>query len=278
VGLVLAGLATLVVALARPQAVVGVPRQEGIVVLAFDVSASMAADDMAPSRMEAAKAAASSFVRRQPEGVVVGLVAFSDSGISVQVPTRDQDAVLAAIARLDPSRGTSLTQGIGAAVDAIVDAEDGVRGYYTSRSPAPDTPPVAVGPGSHDWSVVVLVTDGEATADRDPLAGANAAAAQGIRIHTVGVGSAAGAILDIEGFRVHTRLDEPMLRAIADRTGGTYHHASSADELHAIYETLDTRLVVEAETTEVTSLVAALGLALLTVGAAAALVWLGRLP
>jgi Ca-activated chloride channel family protein len=94
----------------------------------------------------------------------------------------------------------------------------------------------------------------------------------------VGVGSAAGAILDIEGFRVHTRLDEPMLRAIADRTGGTYHHASSADELHAIYETLDTRLVVEAETTEVTSLVAALGLALLTVGAAAALVWLGRLP
>jgi Ca-activated chloride channel family protein len=277
-GLVLAGLGALVVALARPQAVVGVPRQEGIVVLAFDVSGSMAADDMEPTRMEAAKAAASSFVERQPEGVVVGVVAFSDSGLSVQVPTRDRDAILAAIARLDPSRGTSLSQGVGAAVDAIIDAEQGVRGYYSDRSPPPDPVPMAVGPGSHDWSAVVLLTDGEATADRDPLAGANAAAAQGIRIHTVGVGSAAGAVIDVEGFRVHTQLDEPMLRAIADRTGGTYHHASDAGELQAIYDTLDTRLVTDEETTEVTSLVAALGLALLTIGGAAALSWLGRLP
>ena len=278
-GLVLAGLATLVVALARPQAVVGVPHQEGIVVLAFDVSGSMAADDVAPSRMEAAKAAASAFVERQPEGVIVGVVAFSDSGLSVQVPTRDQEAVLAAIARLDPQRGTSLTQGVDAAVDAITDAEDGVaRGYYTSRSPAPDAAPVPVGPGSHGHAVVVLLTDGEATADRDPLAGANAAAAQGIRVHTVGVGSVAGAVVDIEGFRVLTQLDEPMLQAIAERTGGTYHHADSAEELESIYDSLDTRLVVETETTEVTSLVAALGLALLTLGGVAALAWLGRLP
>jgi Ca-activated chloride channel family protein len=276
--LVLAGLAALVVALARPQAVVDVPHQEGIVVLAFDVSGSMAADDMEPTRMEAAKAAASSFVRRQPEGVVIGVIAFSDSGLQVQVPTRDQDAVLAAIARLDPARGTSLTQGIGAAIDAIVDVETGPQGYYTDRSPAPDAAPVRVGPGSHDWSVVVLLTDGEATADRDPLSGANIAAAQGIRIHTVGVGSPQGAVLDIEGFRVHTQLNEPVLRAIADRTGGTYRHAGSTDELQAIYDTLDTRLVVEPETTEVTSLVAALGLALLTLGGAAALTWLGRLP
>jgi Ca-activated chloride channel family protein len=124
----------------------------------------------------------------------------------------------------------------------------------------------------------VLLTDGEATSDRDPMAGANAAAAQGIRIHTVGVGSPAGAVIDVEGFRVHTHLDELMLRAIADRTGGSYHLASSAEELQAIYDTLDTRLTVDEEATEVTALVAALGLALLTLGGAAALIWLGRLP
>ena len=246
--------------------------------LAFDVSGSMAATDMEPSRMDAAKAAASAFVERQPEGVIVGVVAFSDSGLSVQVPTRDQAAVLAAIARLNPERGTSLTQGIGAAIDAITDAQDGVQGYYTDRSPAPDQAPVPAGPGSQDAASVVLLTDGEATSDRDPLAGAKAAAAQGIRVHTVGVGSAAGAVLDIEGFRVYTQLDEPMLRTIADMTGGTYHHAASANDLQAVYDSLETRLVVEAESTEVTSLVAALGLLFLTLGGVAGLAWSGRLP
>jgi Ca-activated chloride channel family protein len=279
VGLVLAGLATLVVALARPQAVLGVPRQEGIVVLAFDVSGSMAADDMEPTRMEAAKAAASAFVARQPEGVIVGVVAFSDSGLSVQAPTSDQAAVLAAIARLHPERGTSLTEGIAAALDAIVATEDdAVQGYYTNRSPSPDATFVPVDPGSHGSAVVVLLTDGEATGDRDPLAGARTAADHGIRVHTVGVGSAAGAIIDVEGFRVHTQLDEPTLRAIAELTGGTYQVAASADELLAVYDALDTRLTFRSETLEVTALVAGLGLAWLVLGGVAGLAWLGRLP
>ena len=277
--LVLVGLTTLVVALARPQAVVGVPRQEGIVVLAFDVSGSMAADDMTPSRMEAAKAAATAFVERQPPGVIVGVVAFSDSGLSVQVPTSDQDAVLAAIARLHPERGTSLTQGIGAALDAIVAAEDGgVEGYYSDRSPEPAATPEPVDPGSHGSAVVVLLTDGEATSDRDPLAGAAAAARQGIRVLTVGVGSVEGAVLDVEGFRVHTQLDEATLRAIADMTGGTYQHAATADELLRVYDGLETRLTFHTETLEVTGLVAALGMVWLVIGCVAALVWLGRLP
>jgi Ca-activated chloride channel family protein len=279
VALALAGIGLLIVALARPQAVVGIPRQQGIVLLAFDVSGSMAANDMMPSRMDAARAAASAFVKRQPEGVLVGVVAFSDSGLSVQVPTRDQTAVLAAISRLRPERGTSLTQGVRAALDAIVAAEEGVvRGYYTDRSPAPDPTPQAVEPGSHGSAVVVLLSDGEATADRDPLAGAAAAAARGIRVHTVGVGSARGAILDVEGFRVHTQLDEPTLRAIAESTGGTYHHAQSAEQLQAVYDTLDPRLTLVAEMTEVTALVAGLGLLLLCLAGVTALLWLGRLP
>lgn len=277
--LVLAGVATLIVALARPQAVVGLPRQEGVVVLAFDVSASMAADDVVPTRMEAAKAAASAFVQRQPQGVIIGVVAFSDSGLTVQAPTRDQAAVLAAIERLRPQRGTSLDQGVSVALQAILATEeDEVRGYYTSRSPQPLPSVAPVEPGSHASAAVVLLTDGEATSDRDPLAGAEAAARLGVRVHTVGVGSARGTVLDVEGLRVHTQLDELTLRTIANLTRGTYQHAATADELQHVYDTLDTRLAIRTEAMEVTALVSALGLVLVLAGGVAGLAWLGRLP
>lgn len=277
--LVLAGLASLVVALARPQAAVGVPRLEGIVVLAFDVSASMAADDLQPSRMEAAKAAAAAFVERQPAGVITGVVAFSDSGLSVQVPTSDQVVVRAAIARLHPERGTSLNEGVEAAVAAILTSEEGIAGYYTNRSPEPTLmPDVRAEPVERTSAAIVLLSDGEATADRDPLAGARTAAREGIRVYTVGVGSPAGAVIDVEGFSVATQLDEQTLRAIAGLTDGAYHHAASADELVAVYDELDTRLTVRSETMEVTALVAAFGLGLLVLGGAAGLIWAGRLP
>jgi Ca-activated chloride channel family protein len=277
--LVLTGLITLIVAIARPQAVVGIPRQEGIVVLAFDVSASMAADDIEPTRMEAAKAAATSFVERQPGGVIIGIVAFSDSGLSVQAPTSDQAAVLAAIARLRPERGTSLNQGIGAALEAIATTEDGgVHGYYTDRSPEPTASPAPVPPGSHGSAIVVLLSDGEATGDRDPLAGAQAAADRGIRVDTIGVGSAGGAVIDVDGFQVQTQLDEATLRSIADMTGGSYQHAGTSDALQRVYATLETTLAVHDERMEVTALVAALGLGLLVLGGVSGLVWLGRLP
>ena len=121
--LILAGLTILVVALARPQSVVSVPRIEGTVILAFDVSGSMAADDLEPTRMEAAKAAAREFVERQPPTVLIGVVAFSDSGFSIQVPTSDQALVLAAINRLAPERGTSLGRGILTSLTTIAAAE-----------------------------------------------------------------------------------------------------------------------------------------------------------
>src|SRR5690348_7816495 len=106
--LLVTGLTVLVVAMARPESVIGVPRFEGTVVLAFDVSGSMGATDIAPTRMEAAKAAARDFVSRQPKSIQIGVVAFSDAGFSVTVPTDDQSAVLAAIDRLGPERGTSV--------------------------------------------------------------------------------------------------------------------------------------------------------------------------
>ena len=139
--LFVAGLTILVLAVARPQSVVSVPRVEGTVILAFDVSGSMAADDLAPTRMEAAKAAARGFVERQPTTMLIGVVAFSDSGFSIQVPTDDQALVLAAIDRLDPERGTSLARGILTSLTTIETADDDpAAGYYTNRSPDPDRP------------------------------------------------------------------------------------------------------------------------------------------
>ena len=277
--LFIAGLTVLMVALARPTAAVDLPREEGTVILAFDVSGSMAADDLKPTRMEAAKAATQDFVERQPPGVIIGVVAFSDAGLSVQAPTNDQATVLAAIKRLTPERGTSLAQGIRAALSTIATAENGpVTNYYSNRSPAPTATPAPVAPGSHTSAVIVLLTDGENTQPPDPGAAAQAAADQGVRIYTVGIGSAAGTTLDVDGFKVHTQLDAATLQHISDVTGGTYYAAADEQDLHKVYDELDTRLVVKPQTIEVTSLFAGASVRLLVVGGVFSLLWLGRLP
>jgi Ca-activated chloride channel family protein len=277
--LILLGLAILVVALARPQSVVGVPRIEGTIVLAFDVSGSMAATDLAPTRMEAAKAAARKFVERQPPSVLIGVVAFSDSGFSTQVPTRDQSLVLAAINRLKPERGTSIGRGIQQSLTAIALADqDPAAGYYSNRSADPMPQPTPVPPGTHVPAAIVLLTDGENTAAPDPLEAAKAAADRGVRIYTVGIGSAAGVTIEVEGFMVHTSLDEATLRGVADATGGTYYATDDPAQLSAIYDQLDTKLVVRSEAMEVTSLFAGGAVLVLMAGALTALVWLGRAP
>jgi Ca-activated chloride channel family protein len=277
--LMLLGLAVLVVALGRPQSVVGVPRIEGTIVLAFDVSGSMAATDLAPTRMEAAKAAARKFVERQPPSVLIGVVAFSDSGFSTQVPTRDQSLVLAAINRLKPERGTSIGRGIQQSLTAIALADqDPAAGYYSNRSAPPTPQPTPVPPGTHVPAAIVLLTDGENTAAPDPLEAAKAAADRGVRIYTVGIGSAAGVTIEVEGFMVHTSLDEATLRGVADATGGTYYATDDPAQLGAIYDKLDTRLVVRSEAMEVTSLVAGVAVLILMAGALTSLVWLGRAP
>lgn len=277
--LFVAGLTVLMLALARPQAAVSLPRAEGTVILAFDVSGSMAATDLAPTRMDAAKAATEDFVERQPPGVIVGVVAFSDAGLSVQAPTNDQAAVLAAIGRLTPERGTSLGQGILAALNTIALAENGpTTDYYSNRSPAPSATPAPVAPGSHTSAVIVLLTDGENTQAPDPLVAAQTAADRGVRVYTVGIGSAAGTTLDIDGFKVHTQLDPATLQRISDMTGGTYYAAEDEQGLQQVYDDLDTRLVVKPEMIEVTALFAGASVLLLAVGGLCSLAWLGRLP
>jgi Ca-activated chloride channel family protein len=164
----LIGLTILIVALARPQAVVSLPRIEGMVILAFDVSGSMAADDMQPTRMEAAKIAARDFIEQQPPNVQICVVSFSESGFSVQAPTNDPASVLAAINRLAPQRGTSLAYGILTSLKAIQTAEAGDKPqFYSNLTPTPEgeqaPTPTPMPPGTHTSSVIVLLTDGENT-------------------------------------------------------------------------------------------------------------------
>ncbi|HEX5501260.1 MAG TPA: VWA domain-containing protein [Thermomicrobiales bacterium] len=275
----LLGLAFLAVALARPQTVVSLPSVAGTVVLAFDVSGSMAADDVKPTRMDAAKAAARAFVERQPPTVRIGVVAFSDGGLSVQPPTADRDTVLAAIGRLTPQRSTSLANGILASLNVIAVAESNQSpNYYSDRTPTPAPTPTPVPPGTHASAAIVLLTDGENTAPPDPLAAAQAAADRGVRIYTVGVGSAAGTTLHVDGFAVHTQLDEATLQQIARRTDGAYYSATDAQGLRAVYDQLGTRFVIEPRRLEVTALFAGAGFLVLLLGGACSLLWFGRVP
>jgi Ca-activated chloride channel family protein len=267
------------VAMARPQAVVNLPRVQGTVILAFDVSGSMGADDIKPTRMDAAKAASLDFVQRQPSTVQIGVVAFSDSGFVVQPPTNDQDAIQAAISRLSPQRGTSLGQGIVASLAAIAAAENPDQThFYSNLTPEPTTTPAPVPAGSHGSTVVVLLTDGENNEAPNPLAAAQAAADRGIRIYTVGLGSPEGTTLHVNGFTVHTQLNEDLLRGIAQTTAGAYFNAQSAKDLHSVYDHLDEQLIVRPEKIEVTSIFAGASILVMLAGGILSLLWFGRLP
>jgi Ca-activated chloride channel family protein len=276
--LFLIGLMLLLLALARPETVVNLPRIEGVVILAFDVSGSMAADDLNPSRMEAAKAAARAFVEQQPPSVLIGVVAFSDSGFTVQAPTNDQEAVLATINRMTPQLGTSLGNGILTSLNAIAAEAEPAPRLYTNLTPTPTSTPTPVPAGTYTSAVIVLLTDGENNESPDPLEVAQVAADRGVRIHTVGIGSVAGTTLHVEGFTVHTQLNERLLQQIAGLTGGTYHNAGNEQELQAIYENLNLELVVKPEKMEVTSIFAGASILVLLMGGTFSLLWFSRVP
>ena len=188
--LFLTGLTILVVSLARPQTVVNLPRIEGTVILAFDVSGSMAAEDLKPTRIEAAKAAARAFIDRQPSTVQIGVVAFSDGGFAVQPPTNEQADILAAIDRLTPQRGTSVGQGILASLNAIATDKGEGPLQYSNLAPTAVPSPTPVPKGTYTSAVIVLLSDGENNENPNPLAAALTAADRGVRIYTVGIGSA----------------------------------------------------------------------------------------
>jgi Ca-activated chloride channel family protein len=268
--LFLAALALLFVALARPQATVADPQREGTVVLAFDVSSSMGATDVRPSRMEAAKAAARAFVEKQPPTIRLAVVAFGQSGVISRRPTDDHAAVLAAIDRLSPQGGTSLARGIQTSLSAIA-------GRTVELTPSTESPETSgAGLGYYGSAAVILLTDGENTDGPDPLEAAELASTAGVRVYPIGLGSARGTVLAVDGFQVATALDEPLLRSIATTTDGTYFAATDAPSLAKVYGSINPSWTFRNRDIEVTALFAAAAAVLLLVGVGLSLARSGR--
>ena len=287
--LFISALAFMTIAVARPQAVVAVPSQEGTVILAIDVSGSMLAEDMKPNRMEAAKTAARAFVEKQSESVKIGVVSFSGDASIVQSPTTDKTLVSAAINRLRPQRATAIGRAILISLDAIAESQGSESDLPSSilqqpgqSGPATTPRPSATIPsylqGQHSSASIVLLSDGQNNQFPPPLDVVDQAVSRGIRIYTIGVGSAVGAIVRLQGRAVRTALDEPTLRKIAEVTEGEYFNANTEADLRAVYENLTTQLVIRNEKTELTAY-ATLAAAVLAVFAGAfSLLWFNRLP
>jgi Ca-activated chloride channel family protein len=269
-GLFAGALTLLIVGVAQPMATVSTPKREGTVILAVDVSNSMRADDIKPTRMDAAKAAAKAFVARQPGEVRVGVVAFGDGAVVVQTPTNAHADIVRAIDRLTPEGGTSLGQALVSALSAIA----GKPVTIDPEALASDAGSVDI--GFFGAASVVLFSDGEETSRPDPLDVAEVASVAGVRVHTIGVGTPEGAVVEVDGFSVATALDSELLEEVASITDGSYHEGGNAAGLAEISEAIDLRFKLVSEHTEVSGLFAAGGALLLMAGALLSVLWFGR--
>jgi Ca-activated chloride channel homolog len=281
-------LAFMGVAVARPQAVVAVPSQEGTVILAIDVSGSMLAEDMRPNRMEAAKAAARVFVEKQSESVKIGVVSFSGDASIVQSPTTDKTLVIAAINRLRPQRATAIGRAILVSLDAINESMGSEEDLPSSILRDPQQPDATPRPtatplpdylqGQHSSGSIVLMSDGQNNQFPPPLDVIDQAVSRGVRVYTIGLGSAAGAIVRLQGRAVRTALDEATLKKIAEVTDAQYFNANTEADLRTVYENLTTQLVIRNEKTELTAYATLIAAILAVFAGAFSLLWFNRLP
>ena len=267
--LFLAALILLLLSVARPQATVAVPRASGTVILAFDVSNSMAAKDISPSRLAAAQAAAVGFVRAQPDTVDIGVVAFDQGALTTQLPDHDRDSTIAAINRLKVAGGTSLGQAILASLTAIVGQPVSLPDPSSNASP-PDL-------GYRADATIVLLSDGEDTGGPDAVAAAELAAGAGVHIESIGIGTVEGTTIEIDGYQVATALNEDLLTQVAESTTGSYHRAEDAEALGAIYRSLDLRITTHDDLVELTGAAVGIAILLLTIGGLLMITWTGRI-
>ena len=281
--LLLLALATLLVATARPVAVVSLPSQQETIILAMDVSGSMRATDVQPNRLVAAQEAAKAFVKDLPRTVRVGVVSFAGTAAIVQPPTHNREDVAASVDRFQLQRATALGSGIVLSLaallpDAGIDLSEITGARNMPLDPEakkkPEFKPVP--PGSYGSGAIILLTDGQRTTGPDPLEAAKMAADRGVKIFTVGIGTKEGETIGFEGWSMRVRLDEETLKNIASATRGEYFYAGTADDLKKVYEGLSTRLVVEQKETEISSLFAAAAAVLTVLAAGLSVAWFGR--
>jgi Ca-activated chloride channel family protein len=269
--LVVVALVLLVLACARPLAIIKTPQRTATVVIALDVSNSMAATDAQPSRIGAAKAVASDFVRQQPSGVHIGVVGFGEGGIITQPPTSDHADVLRAIDHLSIGGSTSIGAGILTALDAIAGKTLRVNLAELANDDSGE-----IDLGYYGGATIVLISDGEETSGTDPVTMARLASTAGVRIQTVGVGTAAGTTVQIDGFSIATALDAQTLENVARVTNGSYHEIGVGLPASAVSRTIQLHFALVSNRTEITALFAAAAGLLLAISAAISLFWFGR--
>jgi len=290
--LFLLALAALLLATARPLAVLTLPARQQTIMLAMDVSGSMRASDVEPDRITAAQNAAKAFIFGLARHVRVGIVAFAGSAQIVQQPTQNRADLITAIDSFQLQRGTATGNGIMMALaalfpDAGIDISAlalaprrGMRPQSLDdiyRQQGASVPPFTpVPPGSYNAGAIIMLTDGQRTTGVDPLDAAQWAAQRGVRVYTVGVGTTAGETIDFQGWSMRVRLDEETLKAVAQRTHAEYFHAANAQDLTTVYTTLSAQITTEKKETEISALLALAGALCMLLAASLSLWWFGR--
>ena len=270
-------LAGLVIAVARPVVIANVPTNEATIVLAIDVSGSMCSTDVAPSRIQAAETAAANFIQGQSSSTQIGIVAFSGFAEIVQAPTTDRSLLFDALQSLQTGRRTAVGSGILAAIDAIAEIDPNVPKSTSDTSPG--TEPAPPPKGDYAPEIIVLLTDGSSNAGPLPSAAAQQAADRGLRVYTIGFGTANGGALSPtcapnlvgrepgggQGFPgggggggfgnqntpFPRGIDEGTLKQVASLTGGTYEPAESAEQLESVFQGLPTNTITKHEVLEI---------------------------
>ena len=291
--LFLIGLTLMIIAMARPTAVVTLPTQHETIILAMDVSGSMRAVDVQPTRLAAAQEAARAFINDQPHNVKIGIVSFAGTAAVVQAPTENREDLLAAIDRFQLQRATAIGSGILVSLKAIFpdvefdlrasnpriqtsDTGKGLSLDNRAKGPPKDNEkPVA--PGSYPSAAIILLTDGQTTTGPDPVEAARMAADRGVRVYTVGIGTVQGEIIGWEGWSMRVRLDEETLKTIANITRGDYFYAGTATDLKKVYQGMNSRMVLQKQQSEITALFVAAAAVFVLLGAGLSLAWFNRL-
>ena len=291
--LFLIGLTLMIVAMARPTALVTLPTQHETIILAMDVSGSMRAVDVQPTRLAAAQEAARAFINDQPHNVKIGIVSFAGPAAVVQAPTENREDLIAAIDRFQLQRATAIGSGILVSLKAIfpevefdlrasnprIQTSDTGKGLSLDNKakgpPKDNEKPVA--PGSYQSAAIILLTDGQTTTGPDPVEAARMAADRGVRVYTVGIGTVQGEIIGWEGWSMRVRLDEDTLKTIANITRGEYFYAGTATDLKKVYQGMNSKMVLQKQQSEITALFVAAAAVFVLLGAGLSLAWFNRL-
>jgi len=295
--LFLLALSSLMLALTRPVAVVTVPTTNTTVILAIDASRSMCSTDIAPSRLEAAKSAATEFIQSQKSNTQIGIVVFAGFAAIIQPPTTDQEVLMDAVQSIEVGRRTAIGSGIAKSIDAIAEINRNILPSDDSNTTG--TLPTPVPKGAYAPAIIVVLTDGVSNVGPLPMDAAQQAADRGIRVYTIGFGTDANESIpncgrgsqgggnafgngggnpfggngggNFGGFR--RGIDEDTLKQVADLTGGAYYPAATARELQHVFQNLPVNLIVQHETMEISVVCAALGALLAILAIALSFAW-----